>query len=884
MRSVDGITSVRFQSLLQFRRIESSGPAKNCILTIAILFVFILFVAPARARQGELFSSRQQAIPWNSAFSFTVDIKAGLVDGDNIPDLIIRAGSSQLLWVRGLGDGTYNTTPVTLPLSVLTFVAVDITGDGKLDLFTYTSTGVVNILTNDGFGNFTICSTFNNGLLSSNLEAGDMDLNGVPDVVLNNPFLNNLAIGFLQPGCSGLQVATQATPPAVTCLTTGDFNADGLADIFLGSNYFYYFGAGIATPGVFAFQQLASICSPPVRATIQDFDHDGIADILAVHNSGHVTFTKSTPSGTFQHPKYFESGNYYSSRSLSYFGDFDNDNNMDVVMGADSNSNCKFLRGTANGNFLAPVNLPTGPKCDAVTAADMNGDNIMDFPFASSLNSISTLTGKAGPSWGPVTLPALKAPVSIHPADFNLDGAVDIATIHEGSMALVWLGNSGGGPPSANAVSLTTASPADAVTVDMNGDQYPDLVTAHAASNQVSLQINSGSGYFHSGSSQSTPPSPSALAAGDFNGDGTPDIVAGTTTSGLLEILNNNGSGALSPGSLTPIFGDAARVVTADLNHDGQLDFVTSVYNSSVNNFIVVSIPIGGGFYTSNVYNTPNIFSVAVEDVNQDGHPDILSARNFFCILFGDGQGNFPYAGACNSLKELVSDMTTADFNYDGLIDAATATDYGLGLHLNTPSQFAPLPVIYSAGMFPGLVAAVDWNLDGRTDIVAASNTDPAYTYNSQIALISNQSLPLTSALYNYGSGTPGCSGILTLGANGAPKISTQPFVLECNNAPPLAPGIVIITDVADASGSDPFGIGAILHVNFPMATEIFSSEFTTSATGNGIVISSIPNIPAIVGNNYFAQMLVIAPPGFDCAGGPFQLASSRGLGITILP
>jgi hypothetical protein len=133
---------------------------------------------------------------------------------------------------------------------------------------------------------------------------------------------------------------------------------------------------------------------------------------------------------------------------------------------------------------------------------------------------------------------------------------------------------------------------------------------------------------------------------------------------------------------------------------------------------------------------------------------------------------------------------------------------------------------------------------------------------------------------YIYGTGTPGCAVTHTLGANLAPEIGASNFALTCNNAPPSSLGLALVSNSQDLTGSDPFAIGVLLHVDLFIATEVLSLDIVSDPAGQALAPAPIPNTPPLVGSPYFACALWVWS---SCSLPPFQLSSSRGLALTIL-
>lgn len=845
----------------------------------------------ANAQQPpQIFSGQNQNLDLPPFVGTVGRIQAGLVDSDGNVDLLIRGTSGSLHTANGFGNGTFVINPATPVPNVSDFGAVDLNADGKLDCVTVPTIGSPSILLNDGFGNLTACGSAATNLFFPTVRSfADFNLDGIPDVVVTSVNAASNAILVISPNCSTPTVYPFSLVSAASALTAGDFNSDGIVDLFHSSGAYYFSAPGTGTIGQVMSVPVAPACGGPIALSAVDVTGDGIVDAVATHASGHLVVTRSKTGGTFEYPVYYETGAYASNPILQQIMDVNGDGNADAVVGVDTIGNCKYLPGTGNPtqSFLAPETIPTGPDCISISLGDFNNDGAVDFAGATTSSNLFIIPGSMGalPTQN-IQLPLILQPVALAPADLNQDGMPDIATVHKHSgLQMTWYGSQAG-PPVATTVSLTGAKPVDMVIADFNLDQVPDIACAHETTNTVSISLNSGSGYFATVSNAPAPASPSALTVADFNSDGIADLAAGTTVSGVMNTYHNNGAGSLSPAQLAPAFGPVARIASADFNKDGRMDLVCTspVGSAGANGQLVLALATPGGYYLSSVIPTPSAESLLLEDVNLDGNVDILTGGVYFCILRGDGLGGFPGAVSCAPVSgSPFADLTNADFNFDGAPDVAAGNSLGLQLYLNSPAGLPPLPSVHSIGNRPLRLASVDFDVDGRTDLISMSS-DIVSSGLPILVVLRNLTLPTTTALQKFGSGTPGCVGTITLHAGTAPKVNANPFVLECMNAPPNAAGVLIIANAGDLTGSDPLGIGALLHLDFFQATEVFSLNFTTSTSGTGTVTTQIPNVPALVGKTYFAQSLAIAPPGQDCAGGSLKLLSSMGLALTILP
>lgn len=139
------------------------------------------------------------------------------------------------------------------------------------------------------------------------------------------------------------------------------------------------------------------------------------------------------------------------------------------------------------------------------------------------------------------------------------------------------------------------------------------------------------------------------------------------------------------------------------------------------------------------------------------------------------------------------------------------------------------------------------------------------------------------SPMSPYGLGTPGCTGPEILTGTLPPKVGEANFTLACTKAPAYNVGLAIVTNAPDLLGSDPFAIGALLHVDLFSSTETNTLDLFSDGQGLGTAAAPIPNNPIIVGSTYYAQA-IWAWPMSVCNNAPFGISSSNGLAIKIQP
>jgi hypothetical protein len=132
----------------------------------------------------------------------------GDFDKDGVLDLIYAnhgARSGDTVFRHGNGDGTFGD-PVISPTRVRpeSMVGpVDFDGDGNLDVVTGSDVNGFLVKLGDGDGNFTRTTRVLTGARVRALAVGDIDGDGIPDLVVANQILNSELMLFLGDGKGG---------------------------------------------------------------------------------------------------------------------------------------------------------------------------------------------------------------------------------------------------------------------------------------------------------------------------------------------------------------------------------------------------------------------------------------------------------------------------------------------------------------------------------------------------------------------------------------------------------------------------------------------------------------------------------------------------------
>lgn len=279
-------------------------------------------------------------------------------------------------------------------------------------------------------------------------------------------------------------------------------------------------GAGNLT--VDALSYLVNDAHQPTHTefvTAGQMDDDGIVDLLVASPSrgeavggtvpGHVSvlLNQGDGSGAFT-----LDGNYPSDDRLPNgiaVADLDGDGDQDLaVVNWGSNDLAIFLNDGAGGLALDDTYL-VGVSPSRVVAADLDGDGDQDLA-ATGLGSdtLAVLYRDDDPAFPGRLFPhgitymngpgiVFQSPFGVAAADFDCNGALDLAVVNSvGDDVVVFL-NRNLGPDVPNLFAFDDSyavgdNPVEVVAADLDADGAPDLAVANSDSHTVTIRLNTG--------------------------------------------------------------------------------------------------------------------------------------------------------------------------------------------------------------------------------------------------------------------------------------------------------------------------------------------------------------------------------------------------------
>ena len=665
------------------------------------------------------------------------------IDGDNKPDLVVtNSGSNTVSILKNtsttgvISFAAKQDYPAGSQLKAI--VTGDLDGDGKNDIaVSNTTAGTLSILKNTstpGTISITAPVAFSTGQYPNNIDIGDINGDGKPDLCTVNKLANTISI--LRNSSTIGTIVFEPKTDIVTgntplTITLGDLNADGKMDILAADSLDAILGIWrnrMNEPVVTSFTPQSGNNGTTVNVAGKYFT-----------NATGVSFG-STPAVSFT---------VLSDTTITAIVSTGASGSVSVSSLCGTSSATGFLfSGMHTISSFSPESGPVGTTV-LITGTHFSttfNDNIVYFGsvkanVTAATDTTLTLTVPLAASFLPISI-TINNLTAFAPKPF-------IVTFSCGSPLTV----------SSFGIAKTFQIPNfgtwNIATGDLDNDGKPDVVSASYPDNTISIFRNTGTpGNISLGTRQDiySGKRTDDVLETDLDGDGKLDIVVYNDDESIndLSVFRNTstpGNISFAPLSFFNSGLNGDKITTGDFDGDGRIDLLVTLAFQGISILRNISITGNISFEPGITFSSP-IHSIigATSDLDGDGKTDIAFTNfdNTISVLRNttiNGMISFApkvdYAYGFTGFELSIADMD-GDGKPDMLVTHTTSqADSNISIYLNTSTvgniSFAP-KINYFTGLRPFKLAISDMDGDGKPDIIATGGSGMTVIKNTSIS------------------------------------------------------------------------------------------------------------------------------------------------------
>jgi hypothetical protein len=653
------------------------------------------------------------------------------INSDGVLDVVTgHFRSDDVLVLLGNGDGSFQAQP---SIGGNFRYLIDLDGDGELDIMTAGADEILVSLGN-GDGSFQAPQHTYIGLVPRSIDLGDMNGDGVLDMVVHCSLLQNhvyidMHVEVLLGNGDGSFLSQQqlVIGESIHQVSLDDINGDDMIDIAVAhgdSHVSGWFGNG---DGSFQAQQLLTDRSYSVpdsyEFSLEDVNGDSVVDLVTFHSESPISVWLGNGDGTFQWTDTIAFYGHDISHSHT-LTDLNSDDVLDMVVHLadyhvkDLSGSIWVLIGDVDGAYQEPQILAPGGYSPNI--ADVNSDGVPDIVAISAAGeSFSVLLGTGDGGFQAEQRFAVgKRISSISLNDVDDDGLLDVVTTNKYSDDISVIFGNGDGSFQAPQHGIAGDVPYCIALDDLNGDGLLDLLTANSNSDDISVMLGNRDETFQAQQRFDAGFWPVSLDLNDLNSDGALDVVTVNNDTSSISVLLGNGDGTFQArqGYSLDAFYTLATAY-GDVNEDGVLDMV------ALTDYGYVTLLPGNGDGSFQAQQLITIIDysfrtdfVGLGDLNGDNVLDmVVTGGDETVVLIGDGNGGFQPTQHPNIDSAV---RAVGDLNGDNELDIVGIRGEELVISLgNGDGGFAEQHNI-AIGLGLNIITIEDLNNDGVIDLV----------------------------------------------------------------------------------------------------------------------------------------------------------------------
>lgn len=563
-------------------------------------------------------------------------VRFARMNGDSIDDLVAVGPKAWVLLGNGSGGFQLQYTSPSLPHFPSDLALADLNGDNRFDIvITGLSVASIAILYSTGPVTFGPIASIPATYWPDSVRVFDWNGDGIRDLAVASSFFRFLE---LIPGTGGGSFGTSKlfnffpnTVSGPTDLEFGDINGDTHPDIVaprLGESL-VLLGDGAGNYALQATTLAKDFGRGRVR--LIDIDTDGDLDLVTNSDSSHgMTVLRGLGNGAFDGPR----RTAIAATSSHALADMDRDGTLDAVLGTGNDLSIWF--GATTGAFTATPNLSLGATIRKIGVGDLDSDGALDVVAVTIHSGFDRIHLLQGDGSGGLALAAThdilnQVVTDLDLGDLDGDSTRDLVIVRHMTGGFAdsidaYFGIGLG--PFPTPLVIPVAVDSEVELADLDRDQHDDIGVLSGAQGTTSILRDFQGGSFVGPTSVSVGSNVVAIHFADLDGDSDLDLIAGTpsgfgtATIGEIRILDGDGNGGF--GAIQAMAGAGGSAFAAgDLDADGVPDLVASDGGAHVYLGGPSGLPASYGDFVTGLLSTDSR-SIAIDDVNGDGRPDIV--------------------------------------------------------------------------------------------------------------------------------------------------------------------------------------------------------------------------------------------------------------------